>query len=422
MSSSLLPAPPPLRPPLEPVVLRTVAADAAPFDGDVVVHNGEPALAVPAAAVEGTGIWAASGEHVMAPLDIVTTARGPFVLLPAVRCTLESLLRRRVTVEPGEAVTVAVSLLRGVAAETSAHPLGSCIGTWWLDTAGTPLFVHAHEGSAAAVGAAELIALLDAGDHELAVRAIDAAAAAVRDTARIVRVLPALEDDLFAAARPRAVRIDESSAGAGITRAQAREEANRSMPAWRRLTVAMDGSLSDLVAERVDALRQRWRRPVPAKKPRSRRPVLLVGVGVVGLVLAAGLLWPEPEGAAPLPVSSQASLPAEDAGVAAPPVDAPAAVQETADPVAAARRLLAEWNACGDDACRQKLQEARIDADPAGAVTVADVALTVIDDLGDLTLLRADDPSGRAISQIVAIVRQNDEWVLRGIHDVAQHP
>ncbi|MDQ1207060.1 hypothetical protein [Microbacterium sp. SORGH_AS_0862] len=422
MSSSLLPAPPPLRPLIEPVVLRSVAADAAPFRGDVVVHEGEPALAVPVAAVEGTGIWAASGEHVMAPLEVVTTAEGPLVLLPAVRCTLESLLRRRVTVEPGEAVTIAVSLLRGVAAETSAHPRGSCIGTWWLDTAGTPLFVHAHDGSTAAAGAAELIAALDPGDHELAVRAIGAAAGAARDTARIVRGLPALEDDLFAAARPQAVRIDGASIGASITRAQARAEANRPTSALRRLTVAMDGSLSDLVAERMDALRQRWRRPTPAKKPRSRRPVLLVGIGVLGLVLALGLLWPEPGDASPETAPSGVSLPTDDGGVVVPPVDTHAVAPVTDDPVAAATALLAAWNACGDDACRQKLQEARIDADPAGAAGVANVSLTVIDDLGDLTLLRADDPSGRAVSQIVAIVRQNDEWVLRGIHDVAQHP
>lgn len=402
-------------------MLRAVAADAAPFDGHVVVHEGEPALAVPAATVEGTGIWAASGEHVMAPLDIVTTMKGPLVLLPGVRCPLESLLRRRVTVEPGEAVTIVVSLLRGVAAEITAHPRGGCVGAWWLDNAGTPLFVHAHEGSAAAVGAAELMAMLDPGDHEAAARAIAAAAGAVIDTARIVRGLPALEDDLFAAARPQAVRIDGPSAGASITRAQARAEANRPTAAWRRLTVAMDGSLSDLVAERVDALRQRWRRPTPAKKHRSRRPVLLVGIGVVGLVLAVGLLWPEPDDSAPVPASSRASLAAE-AGSSAPPGQAPAAAQVSDDPVAAARGLLAAWNACGDESCRQKLQEARIEADPAGAAAVADASLTVIDDLGDLTLLRADDPSGRAVSQIVAIVRQNDEWVLRGIHDVAQHP
>lgn len=421
MSSSLLPAPPPLRSLLEPLVLRSVGADAAPFGGDVVVHEGEPALAVPVAAVEGTGIWAASGEHVLAPLDVVATAEGPLVLLPAVRCTLESLLRRRATVAPGEAVTIAVSLLRGVAAETTAHPRGTCVGSWWLDISGAPLFVHGHEGAVAAIAAAELLAMLDSGDHEVVARAIGVAADAVRDTRRLLGALSRLEEDLFAAARPQAVRIEESSVATSITRAQVRAEANRSTPMWRRLTVAMDGSLSDLVAERVDALRQRWRRSSPAQEPRSRRPVLLVGLGVVAVVLSVGLLWPEPGGTAPLPTSSGASLPAEVAGPTAPPVDAPAAPGAD-DPVAAARALLGEWRACGEDSCRQKLQEAHIDVDPAGAVMLADVALTVIDDLGGLTLLRADDPSGRAVPQIVAIVRQNDEWVLRGIHDVAQHP
>ncbi|GAB3153938.1 hypothetical protein GCM10027058_23460 [Microbacterium neimengense] len=422
MSSSLLPAPPPLRSLLEPVVLRSVGADTAPFGGDIVVHEGEPVLAVPVAAVEGTGIWAASGEHVLAPLDVVGTAEGPLVLLPAVRCTLESLVRRRATVAPGEAVTIAVSLLRGVAAETTAHPRGTCVGNWWLDNAGAPLFVHGHEGAAAAAGAADLLTMLDSGDHDVAARAIAAAAVAVRDTRRLLGGLCALEDDLFAAARPQAVRIEEPSIATSITRAQARAEVNRPTPTWRRLTVAMDGSLSDLVAERVDALRQRWRRSTPAQKPpRSRRPVLLVGLGVVALVLAVGLLWPEPGDTAPLPASSGASLPAEVAGTMAPPVESPAAPVRD-DPVDAARALLAEWKACEEESCRQKLQEARIDADPAGAAMVADVALTLIDDLGGLTLVRADDPRGSAASQIVAIVRQNDEWVLRGIHDVAQHP
>ncbi|WP_243227947.1 hypothetical protein [Microbacterium sp. CIAB417] len=421
MSSFLLPAPPPLRSLVEPVVLRSVGADAAPFGGDIVVHEGEPALAVPVAAVEGTGIWAASGEHVLAPLDVVATAEGPLVLLPTVRCTLESLLRRRATVAPGEAVTIAVSLLRGVAAENAAHPRGTCVGSWWLDAAGAPLFVHGHEGAVAAVGAADLLAMLDCGDHDVARRAIDAASVAVRDTRRLRGGLSALEDDLFAAARPQAVRIEESSVATSISRAQARAEANPPTSTWRRLTVAMDGSLSDLVAERVDAVRQRWRRSTRTQKPRSRRPVLLVGLGVVALVLAVGLLWPDSSDTAPLPASSGASLAPEVAAATAPPVDPPAATGPD-DPVAAARALLAEWHACGDDSCRQRLQEARIDADPAGAAMVADVSLTVIDDLGGLTLLRADDPRGSAVPQIVAIVRQNDEWVLRGIHDVAQHP
>lgn len=422
MSSSLLPAPPPLRPLLEPVVLRSVAADAAPFGGEVVVHEGEPVLAVAADDVEGTGIWAASGEHVMAPLDVVAAAKGAVVLLPMVRCTLESALRRRGTVEPGEAVTIAVSLLRGVAAENTAHPRGTCVGSWWLDSAGTPLFVHGRVGSVAAAGAAELMAMLDLGDHDAVVRAIHAATVAVRDTRRLRGALSALEDELFAAARPQALRLDESSVTTSITRAQARAEASPSTPAWRRFTVAMDGSLSDLIAERVDALRQRLRRSPSAMKPRSRRPLLLFGMGIVALVLAVGLLWPGSDGAAPAPESSAVPTAAEDPGTPQPPVDAPLAAMAPDDPITAARALLAEWTACGDDACREGLQEARIDADPTGAAMVPDVSLTVIDDLGGLTLLRADDPTGEAAPQVVAIVRQNDEWVLRGIHDVAQHP
>jgi hypothetical protein len=420
MSSSLLPAPPPLRSLLEPVVLRTVAPDAAPFGGEIMVHAGEPTLAVPAADVEGTGIWAASGEHVMAPLDVVATAKGPLVLLPTVRCPLESLLRRRGSVAPGEAVTIVVSLLRGVAAETTAHPRGTCVGSWWLDSAGTPLFVHGHDGPAAAVGASELMAMVDPGDHDVAARAIDAAAVAVRDTRRLVGGLAALEDDLFAAARPQAVRIDEPSGTTSITRAEARAADDRPMPTWRRVTAAMDGSLSDVIAERLDALRQRVRRRASAKRSRSRRPVVLVGIGVVAVVVAGGLLWPESDHESPTSVPASAVPSPHDVGDAA--VDTPAPTQVSNDPVAAARALLAEWTACGDDACRQYLQEGQIDADPTGAAVLPDAALTVIDDLGGLILLRADDPSGRVLSQIVAIVRQNDEWVLRGIHDVAQHP
>lgn len=422
MSSSLLATPPPLRSLLEPVVLRRAAPGTAPFPGDVVVHEGEPALAVAATDVEGTGLWAAGGEHVMAPLDVVATADGPLVLLPIPRCTLEALLRRRGSVTPGEAVTIAVSLVRGVAAEITAHPRGACVGSWWLDTAGTPLFVHAHEGPTAAVGASHLLDALDTGDHDASARAIEAASLAVRDTERLVAGLSTLEDDLFAAARPHPLRLDESPVLAPITRAEARADPGQPAPAWRRLSVAMDGSLSDLVAERIDALRQRWRRPRSDRRSlRSRRPVLLVGVGVVALVLAVGLLWPESQAAEP--ASSGAVLGTEDAGAiaAGEPADARAAAAGT-DPVAAARALLAQWAACADDACRQQLQEARIDADPSGAATAAEVALTVIDDLGGLILLRAEDPSGQAGAQIVAIVRQNDEWVLRGIHDVAQHP
>lgn len=421
MSSSLLPTPPPLRSLLEPVVLRSVAPGAAPFPGDVVVYEGEPALAVSSADVAGTGIWAAGGEHVMAPLDMVATADGPLVLLPTVRCSLETLLRRRGSVEAGEGVTIAVSLLRGVAAEITTHPRGACVGSWWIDTAGTPLFVHGHDGPTAADGAFEMLAILETDDHDATARAIEAASVGVRDTERLVAALPALERALFAAARPRALRLDDAPSTTSITRAQARADAGRSEPAWRRLATAMDGSLSDLVAERIDALRQRWRRPpVESTRPRSRRLMLLVGAGVAALVLAAGLLWPESEETIAEPAASDAGL-GQGEVAARSPSDDPLA-EPAADAVSATRSLLAEWVACASDACRQELEEAHIDADPEGAATVADVALTVIDDLGGLTLLRADDPRGLAVSQIVAVVRRNDEWVLRGIHDVAQHP
>ncbi|WP_106813968.1 hypothetical protein [Microbacterium timonense] len=62
---------------------------------------------------------------------------------------------------------------------------------------------------------------------------------------------------------------------------------------------------------------------------------------------------------------------------------------------------------------------------PAGGVidlATQERTVTLLDDFGDLAVLRVEAASGQAAAQLVVIVRENDEWLLRDVHDVAQQP
>ncbi len=62
------------------------------------------------------------------------------------------------------------------------------------------------------------------------------------------------------------------------------------------------------------------------------------------------------------------------------------------------------------------LPEGAIDL-PAGERT-----LTLLDDFGDIAVLRLDAADGARPSQMVVILKRDEKWLLRDVSDVAQQP
>ncbi|MEV7691852.1 hypothetical protein AB0N73_00805 [Microbacterium sp. NPDC089189] len=413
---------------IAPDVLRTAREGTAPFAGEVVMHRGQPVLAVPSGDVTGTGLWSADGEHVLQPLDVALTDAGVRVLLPLCAQELGDLARRRdaadAPFDPGEVVTLAVSVLRGTVAEASQHPGDECAGRWWLDEAGRPLFVHTGSGDGAVAAGVSAIRMLRASaDQPRLVAALDDAIVCLGDDERRASAAAGVEDALFGVAAPCAVATEVLSRRAATVSLDAAESAAPPEPRlWERLVGAWDAPIAGLVASTASALRPR-RRPRGERRSAggSRRGMLLLAAGCAALVMAIGLLWPADEE----PDAAQTGVPTAPAsGVDAPTAGADAAGQAVASPDLATRatELLGAWRSCADDACRYALQEAPAALATTGAAMSPSPTVTLLDDFGGLATLRVEDPTGAAGAQIVSIVRQNEKWVLRGINDVAQHP
>ena len=139
--------------------IRTLAEDEGPFEGDLVTRTGGMAVRVDAERLRGWAGWTFAGaEHVVAPVDIALRADGQDVLLPwCVRTVRTSLAQATEAggISHGEAVTLAVSILRGVleldggqhdAELDRRHSRADGAGderhgSWWLTDEARPVFV-----------------------------------------------------------------------------------------------------------------------------------------------------------------------------------------------------------------------------------------------------------------------------------------
>ncbi len=438
---------------------RVTGGTEAPWTGAIVATNdGESGVLVDVALLpDGWKGWdAAPSGHLLSPLDVVRRADGHDVLLPV--CTervIDLLERRRARRTPpsaGEAVTLCVSLLRGLA-ETEGHDSSTTKGTWWVTDAGRPvLATDTGEGSARDC-TVELLMGLSADVPALVLPLAEAIAAARRGS--LTRELDRVEPAIFDVAAPQAlattVLTSASLGGAVFAPAAARAVAGDSnidlvgdaSPPREGWTTSMlrhiDADWADVLSRATTAV---WR-GLRERRPRAghRRP-LLAATAVAGVILVSGLMWPVGD-EKPAPADADAGASSSAAPVTSSDTDsdtdtaasesasmstatAPGDATDTgapADLAIVAADLLTRRSDCVDDAaCLGHVVQTPSGALPGGVIDLPTSARTVVlvDDLGGLAVLRAEAIDGSFPSQLVVIVRRNERCLQRDAYEVTQ--
>jgi eukaryotic-like serine/threonine-protein kinase len=373
-------------------------------------------------------LTAAAGEHVEALLDIGTAVNGDAVLvLPELPASLAELLVSGVT--PGEAVTILVPLAATVA---RLHEVGVAHGALDVpvvrfDRRGAPVLTGfersvrrevAGEPAFAAAEAADDAALrrLAATVLRVAGARADGLAAELATGALTTTALP---DALFALAEPAPVRLSrppaaelEPAPGPPGRLVPPAAEVPRSAAAHRPalLPVLSGAAFPSGALRRVLAGALRMLRTV--------RPRVWATAAASLALLAAALVLLPGHGAAGAAGPSTAATPSRAAGRAPVQHVAPSAAAIPAEPLAAARALLAERRRClalGSRACLARIEsagspvaieDAAATAGAVEAVTVPEARLRLRSSSGGTAVLTAGD-------RTVLLLREPGGWRLR---------
>ncbi|MGO2932907.1 hypothetical protein [Microbacterium sp.] len=459
-------------------LIRTVDRDEGPFAGALVGYEDGVAVCVDAADLAGWGGWSHSdGEHVCGVLDLRRRPDGHDALLPWCTERVETFVGRRRTADaplaPGELGTLVASLLRGI--RELGTDAAQAEGDWWLTGDGRPLFVHGDGGGARARTAALVERISGHTNDRATGRVLTEIISALREHRHHDDEDARWEEQLFAIAAPRALRLDvfapEKAADlatrrstrldlgtAQRTRGHAgRDRGERADRVGGRLRVraALDGLI-----ECSRALSARVReRPWPAaraearKKPRDgaqkkervsirprRRPLIIAGSLAVA-VLAVGLLWPEGQEDEPAvaaqtenapPTAEPAETPDPTGSAAPEPTESPAEAAD--DPVAADDALTATPVLLDTVAACVEMADATCAEALAAGVALPTDGLIVqgaggstaalIDDYGDVAVVKlVPGESGEgAAEQMIVLERREKKWLVRDVYDVAHQP
>lgn len=409
-------------------VIRRVSPPEAPWAGSLVrTEEGVSGQVVDAADLRDWPGWDASPiGHVLGPLDMVRRADGHDVLLPLCTEPVETWIERRGAALPlgdGEAVTLAVSLLRGAA--ELARRESTATGCWWLTDEGRPVFVDDPTDVDAAGATVDILEHLRGHAGPGMIAAVDRATAAVRDPRVLSHELEDLEQALFDQAAPEPLATAPLASSRRLARAAEAALANDAAaprPWWSTVLASVDADLSDAFSQATTGL---WRR-LRQRRPRSRRRMWAIagslGVGVV----AVGLLWPAPGGPAAADSQPSVSPPATATASAQPVPSTSASAASPPDLAGIASGLLDERLACGtgpDDACLAEVVEDPAREIPSGAVDAAarDRVVTLLDDFGGMAVLRVEAPAAGS-AQLVVIVDSAGRWLIRDVHDAMAQP
>ncbi|QAY61321.1 hypothetical protein ET475_15940 [Microbacterium protaetiae] len=407
--------------PAGPRGIRRLQVPDAPWNG-VLAHTAEGArcMLVEPGELGDDVVWRHSRSgHLAVAEDLVRTPEGHLVQLPVCTQRLGAFTARRrageIPLSPGEAITLAVSLLRGTA-ELVAADASTARGQWWLAEDGRPVLVGGGEQSAADA-AAELIADVRADLSGAVGVGLDHAAEVLADPRRLQREAVVVEAELFTAAEaePLATSVfaPVRARQAAIADGAATDAGTQRARPWDALLARVDGTVPEIASNLVTAL---WRRlRVDRPRPQRRTRPVIAALAVAAVVLGVGILWPQ---AGEEPATAQPRHPSPSATVKASPTPT---AQATAAPLAqVAVRLLDRRAACADARCRAATQE---DAD---AVFTGDVSaegkrhVTLLDDFGGAAVLRVDTVGQP--ERLAVMVLKNGEWLLRDITEVAEQP
>lgn len=361
----------------------------------------------------------------------MTTASSP----PLVEYLDDYLRRRRrsgLPLTPGEAVTLAVELVRGYRRAEENHAQGSA---WALTARGCPVLVDEIDGDdprgATTAALSQLAGMLDDDGRERVDGVRDALFPVPPPPGELERRLFAWADPMPLVLGPLSPRIDEA------------DEASRAAAQPPPLLAAIDGDLAAAAMEAVREVRQRWSRWRHARA----FSFALIAVGTVAVVgvavpMTVPLTQPAAEAtpstitpsvartpdaeppATPLPSGRPTVL---DPGGPTPLLSDPTpmpSVTETSSSgdtvVETARALLIAYATCaGDPTCEQNVREGRADPDETPPKNPADARISLVDDFGGLAVVRVDDGDE---SRYVTLVREKDRWLVRAVRTVADQP
>ncbi|WP_404432971.1 hypothetical protein LG299_01830 [Microbacterium lacus] len=423
-------------------IRRITAGSDGPFGGLLCrTEVGDVGILVDIAALpsDWTGWEADAGGHLLSPQDVIRRGSTHGVLLPVCAERLGDTIaqrgRRAAALRAGEAVTVAVSVLRGLSELQQLHADGT--GEWWVTDTGRPVLVT--EVGELRPDEASVAILRDVAQAFTARLAEDVIAAAGRERLA-ARDLHAIEDDLFRFAAAEPLRSGASSStlvrslpSAHHERAidwradnEEVEHAERRMP-WHDLVARhVDADIADLVSRTTTAV---WRRAT-TPRPRSRGRAWMWAAGAGAVVLAGGLALPS--GAAQ-PAPSPTDTPAvASPGATETPAPLESAestevtvVTEASHPTAIVTALLDARASCGSD----PMCLAEVMTDPAAQIEPGTVDLnpsertvTLVDEFGGVAVVRVDAVDAQLPAQLVVIEQHNERWLLRDVYSVAQQP
>lgn len=423
--------------------LRRLSAADAPLPGDLL-PSAEPVVWTDVALWADNPAWRADPDgHLLAPVDAGTGPDGRGLLVPHCPQRLRAWLDGRASIDAAAAVTVAVSVLRGCA---EADGLRATHGTWWVTSSGKPVLALNAAATWRDESDAVLARLADDAPPALAA-ALDSARTVLADPRLLRREGSVAEGALFAVAapgplemapspqraRPAAVvsRPAVSPADDTPQRARSRREAARAeAPGAALLRDAvrrhLDAEWADRVADAWSRLSRRTAIP-SVRRTGSRRRVIALAAIVGIAVLTLGLWLPgEPRSAAdprarPTPAAMSAMpSPAEPAGPRA-----SAAPEEVQDVREIGEELVSRLAGCAASGCPAGVAVAAGQQFPIGAATTPSIdrRVSLLDEYGGAAALRVTSGGGdEHPDQIVVIIRDRDEWLVREVYDVADQP
>lgn len=461
--------------------VRRLAEGEGPFAGELVTRGDGVAVRVDIVQLAGWPGWRFAGsEHVAAPEDLALRADGQDALLPWCVHSAEAYLAERGddgALGNGEAVTLAVSVLRGLV-ELGVLEGGEegPAGRWWLTDEGRPMF---------AIGAGDppLIAsgiLLDAlevrTDDRALSRVLRRLRAALDEPRRLHAEIAQREQELLEIAAPRPLRqiegespllavraVDPLERSRAMRRRDLRDSGNASSsdrrhrgPASVRRASARSRETRGALSDRLSEVRSRIGEAVHARLggvlrgrrgtrdalpeavsvPRGRRwrgPVI-VAVTAAAAIAVVGALWPAGTGTSPAdaadlrPTGSASPHPA--AGSASPRGTAPDRAESARpeptpgasrrqDPLAAATELVDAARRCREASAPSCGSLWDTGGNAGREVRGDDAPPVLIEDYGDIAAVRNPADGG---AQMVVIIRRDDGWRIRDVYDVVDPP